>query len=126
MKWKKVTPELNAFLEKNMAFFAADRRPMFGASTYFVNGNMFAGIHEDTIILRLSEKHRQEIMKEYDEVRPFEPVEGRPMKEYITLPEDIYSQSEIFQKWLKRSYEYALSLKPREKTTAIIPKKKQT
>ena len=123
MKWKKVTPELNAFLEKNMASFKADRRPMFGASTYFVKGNMFAGIHEDTIILRLSEKDRQEIMKEYDEVRPFEPVAGRPMKEYVTLPESLYNEPDVFHKWLRRSYEYASSLKLKEKRAAKDAKK---
>ena len=65
IKWKKVSPELNRFLEKSMAPFAAERRPMFGASTFFVKGNMFAGIHEDTIILRLSEEDRQEIQSEF-------------------------------------------------------------
>jgi TfoX/Sxy family transcriptional regulator of competence genes len=115
MKWKKVSPELNRFLEENMASFAADRRPMFGASTYFVNGNMFAGIHEDTIILRLSEEDRREIASLHDDVTPFEPMAGRVMKEYVTLPESVYSQPETFRKWLTRSYQYALSLKPKVK-----------
>jgi TfoX/Sxy family transcriptional regulator of competence genes len=122
MKWKKVTPELNDFLEQNMASFKADKRPMFGASTYFVHGNMFAGIHEDNIILRLSEKDRQAIMKAFDEVRPFEPMAGRPMKEYVTLPEPVYNQPDVFHKWLKRSFEYASSLKPKEKPAAKSPK----
>ena len=121
MKWKKVTPELNAFLEEQMAAFKADRRPMFGALTYFVNGNMFAGIHEETIILRLSEKDRAEIMAEFDEVRLFEPMEGRPMKEYVALPEPVYSRSDPFQKWIRRSFEYASSLKPKEKPAAKKP-----
>jgi TfoX/Sxy family transcriptional regulator of competence genes len=118
VKWKKVTPELNDFLERNMVSFKADKSPMFGASTYFVNGNMFAGIHENTIILRLSEKDRQEIMKEFDEVRPFEQMAGRPMKEYVTLPEPVYNHPDVFQKWLRRSFEYASSLKPKEKPAA--------
>ena len=123
MQWEKVTPELNAFLDENMAAFKADKRPMFGASTYFVKGNMFAGIHEDTIILRLSERDRQEIMKTYDEVRPFEPVEGRLMKEYVALPETLYDQPDVFRKWLRRSFEYASSLKPKEKAAAKRDKK---
>jgi TfoX/Sxy family transcriptional regulator of competence genes len=124
MKWKKVTPELNAFLEKNMAPFKADRRPMFGASTYFVNGNMFAGIHEDTVILRLAEKDRREIMATNDEVKLFEPITGRPMREYVALPESVYNEPDVFQPWLKRSYEYALSLKPKEKATGRTAPKK--
>jgi TfoX/Sxy family transcriptional regulator of competence genes len=115
MKWKKVSPELNAFLEKNLAGFAADKRPMFGASTFFVNGNMFAGAHEDTIILRLSEEDRRKVMSEPDEIRPFEPMPGRFMKEYVTLPESVYSQPDLFRELLRRSCEYARSLKPKEK-----------
>lgn len=115
MKWKKVTPELNRFLDENMASFPADRRPMFGASTYFVNGNMFVGIHEDRIIVRLSEVDRRDAFSLYDDVRPFEPMEGRVMKEYVTLPESVYSQPDVLREWLDRSYQYALSLKPKAK-----------
>ncbi len=115
MKWKKVSPELNRFLDDRLASFPAERRPMFGASTYFANGNMFAGIHEDMIILRLSEKDREEIMSLHDEVAPFQPMEGRIMKEYVTLPETVYGQPEELGKWLGRSHKYALSLKPKEK-----------
>ena len=115
VKWKKVTPELNVFLDENMSAFNAVRRPMFGCNAYFVNGNMFTGTFEDSIILRLSEVDRLEITKTFDEVRPFEPVTGRPMKEYVTLPESVYEQTDIFRMWLRRSYEYASSLKPKEK-----------
>lgn len=113
MKWKKVTPELNRFLDENMSSFAADRRPMFGASTYFLNGNMFAGIHGDRIILRLSENDRRDVQSQYSDVTPFEPVEGRIMKEYVALPESVYSQPAVLKKWLERSYRYAQSLKPK-------------
>ena len=113
MKWKKVSPEMNRFLDDNMSAFPADRRPMFGASTYFANGNMFAGIHEDRIILRLSEADRREITSLYDDVTPFEPMPGRFMKEYVTLPESVYGQPDVLKKWLSRSHQYALSLKPK-------------
>jgi TfoX/Sxy family transcriptional regulator of competence genes len=75
---------------------------------------MFAGVHEDTIILRLSEKDMQEIFAVYDEVRPFTPMAGRPMKEYAALPEDIAADREVFREMLGRSYRYAASLKPKE------------
>ncbi len=113
MKWKKVSPELNRFLDENMSSFPAERRPMFGASTYFVNGNMFAGIHQDMIILRLSPEDRREIISLYDDVTPFEPMAGRVMKEYVTLPESIYNQPDTLKYLLNRSYQYALSLKPK-------------
>jgi len=96
-----------------MLSFDCQKKFMFGAPTYFVNNNMFVGIHQDTIILRLSEKDREEILSTNDEVTPFEPMEGRVMKEYIALPESVYGNPEDFRKWLNRSYRYALSLKPK-------------
>jgi TfoX/Sxy family transcriptional regulator of competence genes len=113
MKWKKVSPELSELLESSMLSFDCQKKFMFGAPTYFVNNNMFAGIHQDTIILRLSEKDRQEILSANDEAAPFEPMEGRIMKEYIALPESVFGNPDEFRQWLNRSYRYALSLKPK-------------
>jgi len=87
---------------------------MFGSIAYFVNHNMFIGVHENNVILRLSEKDRKEILTTDDEVVPFEPMSGRVMKEYVTIPESIYGNIEEFRKWLNRSYRYAASLKPKE------------
>ena len=114
MKWKKPSPELIEFLDKTMLPFACSRRPMFGSVAYFVNNNMFICVFEDNIILRLSEKDRKEILSINDEVSPFEPMPGRIMKEYVTLPESVYGNIEDFRKWLNRSYRYAASLKPKE------------
>ena len=113
MKWKKVSPELSELLETSMLSFDCQKKFMFGAPTYFVNNNMFAGIHQDTIILRLSEKDRKEILATNDEAAPFEPMAGRIMKEYIALPESVFGHPDEFRQWLNRSHQYALSLKPK-------------
>jgi TfoX/Sxy family transcriptional regulator of competence genes len=120
MKWKKTPPELIEFLDKTMLPFACSRRPMFGSIAYFVNHNMFIGALGDNIILRLSEKDRKEILTTHDEVAPFEPMPGRVMKEYVSLPESIYGNIEHFRKWLNRSYRYAESLKPK------VPKQRKS
>jgi len=51
-------------------------------------------------------------------------VEGRPMKECVALPEPVYTRPEVFQKWLWRSFEYASSMKPKEKPAARSTKTK--
>ncbi len=114
MSWKKVSPELRELLEKSLLPFDCQKKFMFGAPTYFVNNNMFAGIHQDTIIIRLPENDRREILSKYDEAAPFEPMAGRIMKDYITLPDSVYGDGEVLREWLNRSYLYALSLKPKE------------
>jgi TfoX/Sxy family transcriptional regulator of competence genes len=115
MKWKKVSPEMCDILEDALKGFACEKRPMFGTPAYFVNNNMFAGAWQDVIILRLSEKDRGEIAAVSDEVVPFEPMEGRPMREYVAVPEPFASDRREFAKWVERSYEFGRSLPPKEK-----------
>lgn len=110
MSWKKASPVLCKLLDQAMARFRCDRRMMFGAPTFFLNGNMFAGVHEDHIILRLSEKDRKALAADCEEAGSFEPMAGRPMKEYMALPEGACANSDLLQDYLKHSYDYALSL----------------
>ena len=112
MPWKKANPELIAILEKAMRDFVAERRPMFGSPTFFVRGNMFAGVHEDTVILRLSDTDLKKVMGEHTEVGPFTPM-GRVMREYAALPANVVKNEAVFKNWLKRSFAYASSMPPK-------------
>jgi TfoX/Sxy family transcriptional regulator of competence genes len=115
MKFSKTPPELFAFIDNAVKDFKCDFRNMFGGIAYFVNGNMFTGAHQDVLFLRLPEGDRKSIMKEYDEVSPFEPMPGRQMSEYIAVPESVFSQPDMLQKWLDKSYSYVSSLSPKIK-----------
>ena len=114
MPWKKASRELIDILENTMQELPCERKMMFGSPTFFVNNNMFAGVHQDTIIMRLSEKDRGEIMERYDEIAPFEPMVGRIMKEYVAVPESVAGDSTLLHEWLNRSYQFAASLPPKE------------
>jgi len=115
MKWKKPSEELSQFLDENIASFNVRKKKMFGCPVYFVNDNMFAGVFQNDIFIRLSEPDRIEIISKYDEAMPFEPVKGRIMKEYIVLPDSLYNNAEKFMEWLNRSFQYVSSL-PFKKT----------
>jgi TfoX/Sxy family transcriptional regulator of competence genes len=115
MKWKKVSKDLSELLETAVADFPADKRMMFGCPAYFVSNNMFTGVHQDNIIIRLAEGDRKSILSQYDGAAPFEPMEGRIMKEYVTVPEALFRNAEALTDWLSRSYEYARSLPPKER-----------
>ena len=95
---------------------------MFGCPAYFVNNNMFASVHQDNIILRLSVKERREIKSKYDESEPFEPMKGSVMKEYMTIPEELYNDPEELNKWLHRSFKFTSSM-PLKKKKAKSEKK---
>lgn len=116
MEWKKVSAELSDFLEAALMGFDCVKRKMFGCPAYFVNDNMFSGVHGDSLFIRLSEQDRKEILESFDEVMVFEPVEGRQMKEYVVLPESLYTRGELLDEWLKRSYGFALVLALKEKS----------
>ena len=123
MAWKKANPALIELLEATVRSYDCDRRVMFGSPTFFVNNNMFAGVFEDSVILRLSEADRRAVSAAYDEVGPFTPMAGRPMKEYVAFPESLTSEPAVFGEWLEQSYRYAASLAPKEPRRAKKSKK---
>jgi TfoX/Sxy family transcriptional regulator of competence genes len=79
---KKVPPEnAEAFRRAIPQDPDVSIKKMFGCEAGFVNGNMFCGTFESTMIVRLDETGRK--AKGFT---PFVPM-GRPMKEYVCVPE---------------------------------------
>jgi len=115
MAWKKPSEELSQFLDERMASFDVKKKKMFGCPVYFANDNMISGLFENDIFIRLSEQDRKKIISESDEVMPFEPVNGRIMKEYVVLPDSLYNDPRKFQELLRSSYEYVSSLPAKKK-----------
>jgi len=113
MQWKKPSRELMDYQATIMGPFEAEKKKMFGSTVYFSNGNMFTGVHEDNIFLRLSAGDRSELMAKYEDAVPFEPLKGRPMKEYVNVPPRLYRDADVFKQWLGRSREYVDSLPPK-------------
>jgi TfoX/Sxy family transcriptional regulator of competence genes len=114
-KFKKNPPELVEYFDDIVGRYGQDRRKMFGCPVYFIGGNMFSGLFEDSIFLRLPEKEKEKLLKENDEVTPFEPLKGKKMKEYVTLPETVYNDGAEMKRLLEISTDYLLTLPPKEK-----------
>lgn len=83
---------------------------MFGYAVYWVNGNMFTGVFQSSIFFRLSPQDQKEFVDKYKDVRQFEPMEGRLMKEYVVVPEPVLEDEDAVGEWMKRSFEYTKSL----------------
>ncbi len=109
MGWKKMSPEVAALLEEAVGPYACNKRRMFGHDAYFINNNMWTGVFEDRIFVRLLAADRERLLGSEPEAVQFEPLPGRPMKEYIELPPDIY-ESAALSGWLNDAYAYASSL----------------
>jgi TfoX/Sxy family transcriptional regulator of competence genes len=114
MAWESASAEQSLLLETALASYDCEKRMMFGGPAYFVNGNMFSGVHGRNILLRLDQPDRDVIAAAHDEVGPFEPM-GRPMREYVALPEGLDLPAKDLADWVGRSFAFAASLPPKEK-----------
>jgi TfoX/Sxy family transcriptional regulator of competence genes len=118
MEWKKSSPELMEKFDRVLPRDArVERRKMFGYPCAFTNGNMFAGLHQENMILRLAEKDRAALIRT-GKTSLFEPFPGRTMKEYVVVPPAMLAAGSALEPWMKKSFDYALSLKPKAKKAA--------
>jgi TfoX/Sxy family transcriptional regulator of competence genes len=123
MQWRKSPQELIDLFVSVMPGPPAVQRKMFGYPAGFINGNMFMGLFQDDMILRLPENLREEFLK-IDGAKIFEPMPGRPMREYVAVPPGAIANRRELASWISRALEYGASLKP--KLPSSIPKKAAT
>jgi len=115
-KWSKAPEELTESFARQLDALPPDveRRKMFGYLCGFVNGNMFAGTFKDGVVLRLPPEARERIIAQHA-ARPFVPMPGRAMKEYVEVPPHIVAASDELAEWLAQAYRFAAALAPKEK-----------
>ena len=125
MPWTKTPPELAAAFDK-----AAPkdprvvRKPMFGYPALFLDGNMFAGTFQDKIVARLSAEDRARAMKAG--ATPFEPMAGRPMKEYVVVPPRDVGKPLALAGWIERARVHATTLPAKTKAAKTKAAKRGT
>jgi TfoX/Sxy family transcriptional regulator of competence genes len=118
MAWTKSPQSLIDLFDKSVpSGTGISRRKMFGYPAAFANGNLFIGLHQNDFIMRLSENDRARFSAEYGE-RTFEPMKGRPMREYVRLPEELLADARKRASWIKRSLRYAEAIAPKSKSPA--------
>lgn len=121
MAWKKSPAELIATFDAVVPGAPAERRSMFGYPAAFANGNLFMSLFEDQLVLRLDEAPRQALVAAGG--RTFEPMKGRPMKEYVVAPPALVGDRAALKKWADKAFAYGRSLPPKQKKPA---KRKKT
>jgi TfoX/Sxy family transcriptional regulator of competence genes len=120
MKWRKSPDELIRLFDAVLPDDArVERRKMFGYPAAFANGNLFCGLHQENLVLRLDEKKRAELMK--SGATSFEPMPGRPMKEYVVAPASLLADRPALKKRIAQSLDYVASL-PAKKAKAKAKK----
>src|SRR5438270_7345359 len=84
---------------------SVQQRKMFGWPCCFVNGNLFFGLHKESIIFRLSEGDREEFLQ-HAGASEFEPMPGRKMKGFVAATGVMLQDHEALSKWIARSLEH--------------------
>lgn len=137
MAWKKVPPELiETFHDVIPDDPRSELKKMFGCPCCFAGGNLFTGVHQETLFVRLPPGEREELLAEPG-ASQFEPLAGRKMREYVVVPRRLYTDRDALRQWVARGFAYALSLpvkeskqksrrRPDESTATTAPTKKES
>lgn len=88
-----------------------ERRRMFGCPCAFVNGNMFTGLHEQRLIVRLGEAERAALLTKPG-TEPFA-VTGRTMREYVAFARALEHTPRELSGWVKKALDFAQTLPPK-------------
>jgi TfoX/Sxy family transcriptional regulator of competence genes len=122
MKWRKPSDALVELFAAVTPGPPAVSRKMFGFPAAFVHGNMFMGLHQEDMLLRLPEDARTELLAVRG-AHTFEPMPGRPMREYVVLPPSLLDNRDKLAAWVNKALRYGLSLPPKDKSKKTRPAK---
>lgn len=115
MSWRKSPQSLIDLFDTVLpADPRVERRKMFGYPAAFLNGHLFAGLHQEALIIKLPAEDRQMLVTQCG-ARVFEPMPGRTMREYLVAPDSLLAERDKLRAWLERSVEYVGALAPKPK-----------
>jgi TfoX/Sxy family transcriptional regulator of competence genes len=113
MKFTKPSPGLiEEFRAVVLELRGAEPRKMFGYDAFFVNGNLAAGLWQNTCVFKLSKSHTEEFLQ-LKGARPFAPMKGRVMGGWVEAPEEVSHDPESLREWCERALAHARTLPPK-------------
>lgn len=123
--WEKSSDRLVALFEELVPQEpGVTMKKMFGWPCCFVNGNLFAGLHKQSMIFRLSDADQAAFL-ELGGTGEFEPMPGRKMRAYVTMTDPVGRKPDVLAHWMQRSLEFTRSLPPKAKKDASTNKVKK-
>lgn len=111
--WPKASAaHVDRFRELAAGIEGVEVRKMFGFPAGFVNGNMAFGMFGDAYLVRLPTDERAARLAAGWSL--FEPMAGRPMREYLTLPPSVVDDIDAAREWLERAAAHVATLPPKQ------------
>lgn len=98
------------------------RKNMFGSSAWFLESNnmMFAGAWGEAIMVRVGTDRTSSLI-DAGKAESFDPMGGKPMREYVLLNAERIAEDDVLLNWLNEASEFAGTLPPKQKK----PRKKK-
>ena len=110
--WKKSPPELvAAFATCVHRHPELATRQMFGYPAAFLGGHLTTSLYQDRWIVRLGDADAA-ALRQLGGI-DFEPMPGRPMRGYVSLPGPIVDDQADLDGWIARAIAYVRTLAPK-------------
>ena len=107
--FSKSPPELVERFSTVMAGYPdAQRKQMFGYPAAFVGGNMATGLFGDSWVVRLPDGEIEGAKAAG--AGSFEPMPGKPMKAFVTVPRSDVDDDAAIRGWVERGLALAASM----------------
>lgn len=112
--WAKAPPDLaERFTATVEGLPNAQLRKMFGYPAAFVNGHLFTGLFSASWFVRLPDDARAELSAAGGTA--FAPMPGRPMREYVVMPDALAADPAAAEPWVRRALDFVGQLPPKAK-----------
>ncbi|MEE8045566.1 MAG: TfoX/Sxy family protein [Dehalococcoidia bacterium] len=113
--WPKKDEALIERIDGLLSIAPVRRKNMFGTSAWFLESNdmMFAGAWGEGIMVRIGEEQTK-LLIDSGEADAFDPMGGKPMREYVLLGGERIAEDDDLLNWLDQASEFASTLPPKK------------
>jgi hypothetical protein len=118
-EWAKKDEALIERVDGLLSTAPVRRKNMFGTVAWFLDSNdmMFAGAWGAGIMVRVGVERTANLI-ESGGAEPFDPLGGRPMREYVLLNGDRIAGDDELLGWLNEAGDFAGTLPPKRNKSA--------
>lgn len=124
MSWEKSSDSMVELFDRLLPNHPkVERRIMFGCPMAAANGNLFMGLHENRLLIRVGASDSKVLIDEFGATF-FSPIPGRKSSATLVVPASIAAQPAQLRRWYDKALAYALSLPPKRAKKAKASKSK--
>ena len=115
-RWPDMDKGLEERIDGLVGAMPMRRKKMFGTSSWFLESNdqMLAGVWGDGVMVRVGEAEAGTLI-ESGEAEQFDPMGGRPMREYVYLDAEKISEDADLVEWIERAAGFTSTMPVKKK-----------